>query len=86
MQEHHPVEPCFYLLAMGVEPERQGRGVGGRLLGTVTGRCDEASAPAYLEATSEDNRRLYERHGFATVAELRLPQGPSLWPMWRDRG
>ena len=38
---------------------------------------------AYLEATSEQNRRLYERHGFVATAELRLPDGPSLWAMWR---
>jgi GNAT superfamily N-acetyltransferase len=85
MQGHHPTEPCFYLLAMGVEPDRQGRGVGGRLLDAVIRRCDATGIPAYLEATSDGNRRLYERHGFDTVTELRLPQGPALWPMWRER-
>jgi GNAT superfamily N-acetyltransferase len=86
MQQHHPVEPCFYLLAMGVRPDRQGRGLGGRLLDAVTRRCDATGVPAYLEATSDDNRRLYERHGFDTVTALRLPQGPPLWPMWREAG
>jgi hypothetical protein len=40
--------------------------------------------PAYLEATSEINKRLYLRHGFETIGEIRLPSGPSMWPMWRE--
>ena len=32
--------------------------------------------PAYLEATSADNRRLYERHGFEVVRERQLPLAP----------
>jgi hypothetical protein len=30
------------------------------------------------------SRLLYERHGFVTTRELRLPDGPPIWPMWRD--
>jgi GNAT superfamily N-acetyltransferase len=81
---HHPVEPCFYLQFVGVEPGRQGRGTGSRLLSGVLTRCDEQGTPAYLEATSPDNRRLYERHGFETVDELVLPDGPPIWTMWRE--
>ena len=40
--------------------------------------------PAYLEATSEDNRRLYERHGFVIVDELAVAGSPPLWAMWRQ--
>lgn len=84
LEEHHPEEPCWYLQFMGVVPEHQGRGIGGRLLKAVLRGCDESGTPAYLEATSRDNRRLYERHGFETVGEIAVPQGPSLWPMWRE--
>ncbi len=84
LDEHHPAEPCAYLQFMGVVPEHQGRGLGSRLLTTVLQRCDTTGTPAYLEATSVHNRRLYQRHGFATVGEVRLPQGPVLSRMWRD--
>jgi ribosomal protein S18 acetylase RimI-like enzyme len=64
-------------------PEHQGEGIGSAMLRVALARCDEAGEPAYLEATSEDNRRLYERHGFRVTRELLLPDGPSLWAMWR---
>lgn len=84
LDEHHPAHPCFHLQFVGVTPDHQGRGLGSRLLATVLRRCDASGTPAYLEATSPDNRRLYERHGFAAVTELTLPDGPPMWPMWRD--
>lgn len=84
LEEHHPEEPCSYLQFMGVVPEEQGRGIGSQLLETVLQRCDATGTPAYLEATSPDNRRLYERRGFEVVGEVTLSRGPSLWPMWRD--
>lgn len=84
LDEHHPDEPCCYLQFMGVVPEQQGRGIGSRLLRSVLDRCDAEGTPAYLEATTVDNRRLYERHGFELLRELVLPDGPPLWSMWRD--
>jgi GNAT superfamily N-acetyltransferase len=82
-EQHHPEEPCWYLQFMGVVPEQQGRGLGSRLLATVLDRCDADGTPSYLEATSADNRRLYEHHGFETIGEILLPDGPPVWSMWR---
>ena len=65
-------------------PELQGHGIGSALLRPVLERCDADGVAAYLEATSSENRRLYERHGFRVVRELPLPAGPSLWAMWRE--
>lgn len=45
---------------------------------------DALGDAAYLEATSPDNRRLYERHGFEVTGEIVVPDGPTLWAMWRD--
>jgi hypothetical protein len=45
--------------------------------------CDHDRVPAYLEATSERNKALYLRHGFEVMSELKLPDGPPMWPMWR---
>lgn len=84
MEEQHPHEPHFYLNILGTDPDRQGEGIGSALLRAVLDRCDDEGIPAYLEATSERNRGLYERHGFEVTGEIVLPDGPTMWPMWRD--
>jgi ribosomal protein S18 acetylase RimI-like enzyme len=82
---HHPHEPHWYLPMIAVRPEAQGRGIGSALLEPVLRRCDDDGMPAYLEATTERSRALYERHGFEQVAEVHLPKGgPPLWPMRRE--
>ncbi len=83
VDEHHPDGSFYFLHFLGVEPDRQGRGVGSSLLAHVLDRCDREGAYAYLDATSERNRRLYERHGFEATGEYGPPGGPTLWPMWR---
>jgi GNAT superfamily N-acetyltransferase len=82
----HPGErPHWYLPALGVRPERQGQGLGSKLMFPILSRCDSEGLPAYLEASSPRNRALYERHGFEVREELRLPRGgPPLWLMWRE--
>jgi ribosomal protein S18 acetylase RimI-like enzyme len=84
IDEHHPHGSYYYLQFMGVEPECQRRGIGSALLDNVLGRCDREGARAYLNATSPQNKRLYERHGFRATAEFAPAGGPPLWAMWRD--
>lgn len=84
MEANHPEEPHYYLFLLATRPEWQSRGVGSSLLRPVLDTCDRLAVPAYLEATSEANKRLYLRHGFQPVGEIRLPGGPSMWPMWRE--
>jgi GNAT superfamily N-acetyltransferase len=84
LDENHPHEPVWYVNFMGVEPAGQGRGIGSALLEHVLVDADRNGEQAYLDATSMRNRRLYEQHGFVATGELRLPDGPSLWQMWRD--
>jgi hypothetical protein len=52
----------------------------------ILDRADAEGMPAYLEATSPLNRRLYERHGFEVTQEFVLPKGPPMWAMWREPG
>ncbi|MBA2944463.1 GNAT family N-acetyltransferase [Streptomyces himalayensis] len=76
-----------YLLLIAVTPERQGEGLGTALIESVLDRCDREGLPAYLEASSARSRRLYERLGFAfTGRQVDLPDGPQMWPMWREPG
>lgn len=84
MDQVHPQRPHAYLFLLATRPPWQGRGLGSALLREVLQRCDQEGIPAYLEATSLDNQRLYRRHGFEVTGEIILPDGPSLWPMWRE--
>lgn len=84
MDQHHPHQPHAYLMLLGVRPERQGAGIGSELLREVLDRCDRDGIPAYLEASSPRNARLYERHAFVATDAVWLPDGgPPMWPMWR---
>lgn len=81
----HPHEPHYYLLALGVEPDLQGRGIGTQLMAPVLETCDREGIPAYLESSKERNVPLYERNGFKVTQELVVPfGGPKIWLMWRD--
>ena len=44
---------------------------------------DEQGMPAYLEATTERNKRLYERYGFEVTGEIQYGSSPAMWPMYR---
>lgn len=83
-EQVHPKEEHLYLFFLGARPRFQGRGLGSALLRAVLDRCDAGGVPAYLEASSEDNRRLYERHGFVVREELTVDDSPPLHLMWRD--
>ncbi|MFJ5996300.1 GNAT family N-acetyltransferase [Streptomyces sp. NPDC092370] len=76
-----------YLWMIGVAPGRQGEGLGTALIQEVLDRCDREGLPAYLEASSARSRKLYERLGFESAGPaLGLPDGPAMWPMWREPG
>jgi GNAT superfamily N-acetyltransferase len=84
MEEKHPMEPHYYLFLLGTRPGWQGRGLGSSLMASVLERADRDQMPAYLEATSERNKQLYLRHGFEVIGQIHLPDGPTMWPMWRS--
>jgi GNAT superfamily N-acetyltransferase len=88
IEGHHPKSPeHWYLQYLGVEPRRQGKGLGGALLAPVLERCDGEGVPAHLEASTERNRALYERHGFALTEVFEMPaKGPPIREMWREPG
>ena len=85
LESKHRREDHYYLPYMGVQPGRQGRGIGTALLRPVLERCDGDGLPAYLEASSPRNRDLYKRHGFEVVEIVELAAGgPAHWLMWRE--
>jgi ribosomal protein S18 acetylase RimI-like enzyme len=76
----------WYLAVLGVEPERQGQGVGGALLQPILAQADAQRWPCYLETQKERNVPFYRRHGFEVVVELepQVDGRPRLWTMRRE--
>lgn len=83
MAAFHPEEPHWYLAMIGVDPSRQGRGLGSALLKAALRVVDEAGAPAYLESSNPRNTPLYERFGFQVMGKVAPGDFPGLEPMWR---
>jgi RimJ/RimL family protein N-acetyltransferase len=54
------------------------------VLQPVLSICDTDGSPAYLESSNAANMAFYRRLGFVPTGEITLPDGPSLYPMWRD--
>ena len=80
----HPTEPHRYLAFIGVHPEAQGRGHGGRLLAAMTAELDMQGLPAYLESSDPRNEALYVRHGFISQGPIATPgRCPAPTEMWR---
>lgn len=77
-------EPHWYLWAIGVDPDRQGHGVGGALLRPMLARADAANVPCYLETETEQNVAFYQRRGFEVLKHEVAPElGIPLWSMAR---
>ncbi|MGV1088690.1 MAG: GNAT family N-acetyltransferase [Mycobacterium sp.] len=83
MKAVYPEEPHWYLGVIGSDPEARGDGFGHALMRSRLDRCDAEAAPAYLESSNPDNIAYYNRFGFDVTGEIVIPDGPSLWPMWR---
>jgi len=85
LDKAHPNDqPHYYLGILGTDPDHQGKGLGGAAMQPVLDRCDAEGLGAYLESSKEQNVPFYRRHGFEVTGEVRMPDGPPLWPMWRD--
>lgn len=80
----HPVKQKYwYLGVLGVEPAQQRKGIGGTLIQPVLKTCDTDRIGAYLETAEESNLPFYAAHGFGVMRESRIPDGPSVWHLWR---
>jgi ribosomal protein S18 acetylase RimI-like enzyme len=74
----------WYLSTLGVEPARQGRGIGGAVIQPVLARADAEGLSCYVETEKARNVPFYQRHGFEVVVEGDLPKGgPRFWTMLR---
>ncbi len=83
IEKQHPREPHYYLQAIGTDTAKQGKGYGGVVIRRQLASADATHMPAYLESSKETNIPIYKSFGFEVTGEIKLPNGPTLWPMWR---
>jgi len=75
----------WYLLLLGVDPPRQGQGVGGSLIEPILRRADAEGRACYLETMKPRNVTFYQKHGFAVVVEGDTSDGGlHFWTMRRN--
>jgi GNAT superfamily N-acetyltransferase len=77
-------EPHYYLMALGVSPQMQGKGIGSKLIEPVLQEADTLGYKCYLETETEINVKFYEKNGFNVEQEFILPKhGLKYWAMIR---
>ena len=85
VDERMPAEPFCYLDQLGVDPSRQGEGLGRALAQFVLERAAQAGVPTFLETARERNLGFYSSLGFRVVDEGVVPDGgPRIWFMRCD--
>ena len=85
VHKHAAPHMHWYLWGLGVEPSRQGQGIGGMLFQPVLARADNDGLPCYLETMNERNVPFYEKHGFKIVSDAEVPRhGLRVWAMLRE--
>ena len=74
---NHPSDTHWSLEALGVRPEAQKQGLGGRLVRPMLERADSEGIECYLETSNPANIDYYARFGFHVLSEVSLiPNGP----------
>jgi GNAT superfamily N-acetyltransferase len=84
---HHRLVSCphDWLTYLAALPDHQGHGLGTALLDDTHRQLDFAGLSAFLIASNDRTRHLYTQHGYEPLARpLQLPDGPRMWPMWRE--
>lgn len=84
-QELHRVVPGphLYLAVLGVEPTRQGIGIGSTLLRAVSKRADAVELPTTLITCQPNNLVIYKRHGYEVVCNGTVADSGLRW--WEMR-
>ncbi len=84
IEKVHPEKPHYYLQVIGTDPPRQGKGFASAIMRDQLARSDAEGMPCYLESSKDTNVPVYRSFGFEVTGEIKIPDGPTLWPMWRD--
>jgi len=75
----------IYLVIIGMAPQYQGQGLGGKLMRALLREGDQSGLPIYLETETEENVSLYQHFGFEVVNQVTLPLiDLPMWEMVRE--
>ena len=72
-------EPHWYLGVLATHPQRQREGLATAVLAPVLEEADRLGLACCLETSTAENRRFYERRGFAEARDILLPGAPPTW-------
>ena len=77
----------WFLDSVGVLPQYQGKGYGGKLIRAMLVRTDRESLPVYLDTMDEADVRRYEHFGFKVIDKSPVPKTNLInWSMLRETG
>lgn len=78
-------EPTWHLVAIGVDPDHQAKGIGSALVLSGIRKADKTGSPMYLETETEENVAFYEKLGFLTIEKIEVQAvGVPMWLMKRS--
>lgn len=78
-----PTTPHWYLKALGVLPGKQGLGVGSALMRDRLAVADRHHHCAFLETSTDENVRFYQRFGFRVVNRTPTVGTATAMGLWR---
>ena len=87
-KQHKAATPFdhYYIMTIGVLPERQGMGLGKKLMSKVIEISEVSNKPCYLETQNKNNVPFYQSFGFEIVSDKEIPKGGlHNWGMLRQR-
>jgi ribosomal protein S18 acetylase RimI-like enzyme len=84
LHQRHVPEPHWYLMVIGVDPDRQRQGIGTALIDPVLRRADTQGLRSFLETNKESRIPFYERLGFQVVEHGTVDGLPDSWGMVRS--
>ncbi|NEP85220.1 MAG: GNAT family N-acetyltransferase [Okeania sp. SIO3B3] len=73
----------YYLSMLGVSPDYQGQGVGGKLLQPIFEQADATGTLCYAEVFNERAVPFYKRHGFEVQPHSEPSSGLTFWTLLR---
>lgn len=69
---NHSATPIYHLWFLGVLPEYQGKGTGGKLLDELLENAARMNRSVYLETSTQRNIPWYQKHGFSIYGKIQL--------------
>jgi ribosomal protein S18 acetylase RimI-like enzyme len=89
VEKEHKAAPSsehYYIMTVGVLPERQGKGIGKKLMAKALEIVDANHKECYLETQNKTNVPIYQKLGFEVVSDKEIPTGGlHNWGMLRQK-